>query len=337
VSNQVDRAANLVDAPARQVRELAGDDSGLKLAVAGHSFMAAGRIALLVGLLAGCSDRPLPFPGPDMAIPGSDLVRACATVTGCQLSQLGAVGSFGSSVASCVSAFNGIERRDIQYSNHLDAATVACLSSAGADCARAIACLNGGITPSACTHTTCDGNIERDCVNGRTAAFDCGAIGLTCIAPDSKQTGACGYTACTKEYEAECVGDVVATCVVVGKQDLWVPQTDCAAIGGTCANVGVAPSCRGKGDACTMGTGPLCQDNLVVSCLGGRTAILDCTGLRQRCSGGKCVPFESCNAQPSCDGTVLTVCGPSGIESVDCAALGFVGCDATNGGRCSAR
>lgn len=289
---------------------------------------------LAIALVAGCSDRPLPFPGPDMAVPGSDVARACATVTGCGLAQLGAVGSFGSSVASCVSAFNGIERRDIQYSNHVDAATVACLAAAGADCARARACLNGGSAPSACAGKQfCDGNVERGCVGGMTTAFDCSALGLSCIVTDPMGDGHCGYAACSKPFESECVGDVVATC----EGSYWVPQTDCAPIGGTCQNAGGAPSCRGKGDACAMGSAPMCQDNLAVSCLGGRTAILDCTGLRQRCSGGKCVPFESCSAQPSCVDTVLTVCGPNGIVSVDCAGLGFAGCDASNGGRCTPR
>jgi hypothetical protein len=292
-----------------------------------------------IALIAGCPDRALPFPLPDMAAPDDRVALACATMTSCRLADLaGVVGSFGSAMASCVSACNGIDRRDIQYSTHIDSASIDCLAAAGSDCVRATACLNGGVTPPACTpdgFSVCDGNIERDCKHGHTTSFDCTSMGLTCISDPNTSWGACGFATCTKEYEASCQGDVVATCVVgMSGPKMWVPQTDCAAIGGTCSNVNGAPSCRGKGDSCAMGSAPTCQDNLAVSCLAGRTAILDCTGIRKRCNSGKCVPFDSCAASPTCQGLVLTVCGPDGAESVDCGGLGFRGCDPTNGGRC---
>lgn len=301
------------------------------------------RLAALVAatLIAGCADRPLPIPGPDMALPASTVARACATLTGCDLAkQIAALGSFASSMATCVNAFTGIDRRDIQYSTHVDEATLECLAAVGSDCNAAIACLSGG-GPTSCTAngtTSCDGTVERRCNNNQITAFDCASIGLSCIVLSSTLgQGACGAATCTKEYEAQCVGDLVTTCVNTFAGNVLAPQTDCAPIGGTCTDVNVAPTCQGKGDPCTNGSAPTCQKNLAVSCLAGRTAIEDCTGARQRCDHGKCVPLNSCDVMPSCAGTLLTVCGPDGPESVDCASLGFAGCDPTNGGRCTAR
>jgi hypothetical protein len=291
------------------------------------------RHSLLILLLAGCADRPLPIPGPDLGVPATTVARACATLTGCELSsQLGPQGSFASAMATCVNAFTGSDRRDIQYSTHVDQATIACLAGVGSDCAAALVCLNAG-SPTACTgfNSRCDGNIERRCASGQATAFDCASIGLFCFGTDSPVPfGECSAGSCDTSFGAQCVGDLVTTCV----GGVLAPQTDCAPIGGTCTDVNVAPTCRGRGDPCTDGTAPTCQNNLAVSCLAGRTAIQDCTGARLRCDQGKCVPLNSCNVMPSCAGTVLTVCGPEGTESVDCASLGFAGCDAANGGRC---
>jgi hypothetical protein len=293
-------------------------------------------LVAVTALIVGCADRPLPIPGPDMGVQASTVARACATLTGCDLvKQVATLGSFASSMATCVNAFTGMDRRDIQYSNHIDQATLACLAGVGSDCSAALTCLNGGSPPTCTTFgSTCDGTIERHCTNtGQSTAFDCASVGLTCISFGPQFGGACGAATCTKEFEAQCVGDLVTTCE---NTLVLVPQTDCAPIGGTCTDVNVAPTCQGRGDPCTDGTAPTCQNNLAVSCLGGRTAIQDCTGARLRCDHGKCVPLDSCNVAPSCTGTILTVCGPDGSESVDCAALGFAGCDPTNGGRCTA-
>jgi hypothetical protein len=320
---------------------LAGERLGFIIAVTLRSMSKGFLTAFLLGAVsfAGCADRPLPFPGPDMAVPASTVAKACATMTGCGLAQLSAVGSFASSMETCVNAVTGIERRDIQYSIHMDSATIDCLAAAGSDCTQAQKCTNGGTPPSACSSqyiSTCDGNIERRCTDGQPTAFDCASIGLSCYVPDPKlPEGACGYSTCNRDYITQCFGDVVANCVNSSGFNVLVPQTDCAAIGGTCAQLGGAPACQGKGDTCADGSAPTCQDNFAVSCLGGRQAILDCTGARQRCVGGKCVPFDNCEAPPKCDGTLLTVCGPNGSESVDCAALGFPRCDPTNGGRCT--
>jgi hypothetical protein len=287
-------------------------------------------VALLLACALGCSDRPLKFPdAPDMT-PLGEVSRACATASSC--------GLLNTSFTNCLSAWSFLTRLDAMLLTKVDAGTLTCLSNAGADCAAAANCLDGGKPQQPCSNaqqTTggrwCDGNVSNICDDTYgILSFDCASIGLQC-ASRALEFPACSFGPCEKRGAQSCIDNRIAYC----QPDtyLWTQITDCTAIGGTCSGDPV-PLCQGRGQACTDGP-PRCDGDEATSCLGGRDASLECGAARQQCVNGACVPFNDCKAPPRCDGNVLAVCGPQGKVVVDCVAFGFSGCDASNGGRCT--
>lgn len=330
--NEVDSCANGVDDRPVQATDLARARRGPVVALAGRVRLPA--VVAFALAVAGCSDRPLYYPSPpDLAPPGDTVTRACLTFVSCGLDL---VYPEGSSLLQCLATWQGIDRSDVQVKERIDAAALACLAVAGGDCARAAACLNGGQQPQKCNppngkgESTCAGAVLQFCSTGKlTRTFDCASVGLLCLG-DAIAT--CGFGPCTYLGGSFCVDNRLATC----SGGMLALQTDCTIYGGTCVFDGIATAaCHGTGTPCVSSSSPACQGERAISCVGGGTEIIDCPAAGQRCVQGICVSTDSCTVDPTCAGSVLTFCAASGQISIDCALLGFAGCDASNGGRCT--
>ncbi|HEY7954179.1 MAG TPA: hypothetical protein VII38_02765 [Polyangia bacterium] len=310
-------------------------------------------LALIALSLAACADRPLPFPLPvvdagavpmDAARPPltpPDIVtRACLRIGACGLSPpnpksvLPTPNSY-ASLSGCVSAADpdgpGSGLTDVE---------IACISSAP-DCTTAANCLNGGLPQQPCPSAgrdLCDGNDVISCFANTTLTRRtvCAAQGLKCF---MGTTGAlCGISSCdSSTQDFVCMGNAQFGCF----HNVLMPTEDCAAEGGTCVTVppGIDPVPEGKcvgitdPDPCA-GHAPgdsVCSGSNRVVCGGGS---FSCGGSADYCQNGACITGPTCKT--TCDGTLLTACLPlpEGKVTIDCAAEGFTGCDATIG-RCT--
>jgi hypothetical protein len=99
--------------------------------------------------------------------------------------------------------------------------------------------------------------------------------------------------------------------------------------------------------------GVRCDGSLRVECLLGNEILFDCSKIGLGCvpvvvstqtappqqvqvarcqAGNECEPSST---PASCDGTKLTFCNNGLRATIDCAALGFAGCGADQGGHCT--
>jgi hypothetical protein len=270
-------------------------------------------------------------------ITASTGAKACATISSC------GVGG----VTSCTRFITSVNNDSTAPLTHFSASEVSCLASAGADCDAARRCLNGGKTPSPCTgaSNSCSGNVLISCSplggsNGTsgTIQFDCGAYGQMCVANNNRID--CGFGSCSG-LSAQCVGNVLQTC-----DGSIVHQVDCSQYSAVCVSSGI-PSCRGVGAACDKGqaNGSIrCDGNTLVICADGQEARFSCGSIEEGCfpnadgtgfgcaAGGDCTPTSF---SPTCTGTTLHFCNNGKSDTLDCASIGFHGCSADNGGKCT--
>jgi hypothetical protein len=215
-------------------------------------------------------------------------------------------------------------------------ANIDCILAAGANCAAARACLNGGQPATACTAAkpSClDATTVVSCVSGWTQRYPC--TGGTMCVTTATDGAFCGFGSCNSSFVDRCVGNQVEACDVS-----VVYRQDCASYGDVCGTVNGMVECT-SAVPCTGGG---CQGDVLVcyTAGGGVQSQTDCSlgGLRclPNASGSDtCILGTDCDTvtyAPSCSGATLTYCNSGKVLTFDCAAAGFSGCDASGGGAC---
>jgi hypothetical protein len=299
------------------------------------------KLIFVLGLVAvaGCGS----------GVNGSSGAAACATASTC--------GLIAGGISQCTTTIAQVNDPNTAAAVKINAAQVNCIAAAGANCDAARKCLNGGQTPAACTGNSqsCTGNVLTTCDsvtgtnnNNGTRQYDCTSEGSGQICIVSNGNTDCGVGTCSG-YTTRCTGNVLQTC---GFTDSIEHDLDCSKNGSTCEPSGLAPHCRGTGATCstTDVAGALrCDGHFLVSCVDGQEAKEDCSRFNLGCfpapagstlpgqTGFSCSLGSDCTSvtgSVTCEGNILHFCNNGKFDTLDCGANGFVGCDATAGGRC---
>jgi len=219
---------------------------------------------------------------------------------------------------------------------------LACLANATCGCAAVEHCLGWVYReePADCENT-CTGDLFTGCGDGVQIGLDCSRLGLSCDLA----------AMCATEVKPACDGSVAPACTPQGEvaycdDGAW-HETPCESVGFKC----VAGKCVGEGASCSetisgdselispVATG--CSGNTLLGCLGGQSTRIDCAtqgpgfGCQSRdgaffCGlAADCLPAASysASASASCQGTILSFCNAGRLEHLDCAELGFSGCE----------
>lgn len=211
---------------------------------------------------------------------------------------------------------------------------ISCLAAAGADCARARACLGYAIEPCAPDGVHCNGDRLVDCSGGTGLVLNCrGGLWFppdaTCVVPGgpSGADATCGLAACTAGTPDRCDGTRIVDC-----HNGVLRAADCAQIGGTCIIDGSRATCTSVGAACTSSR---CDGTTLTRCEGGHEFVYQCAKMFD---GGTCFPYgregASCDFGPSCGdseatcaGNVTQLCVLGAHTSIDCVAAGYARCE----------
>jgi len=218
-----------------------------------------------------------------------------------------------------------------------------CLANAGCGCSAVEHCLGLAYraAPSACA-SSCSGDVFTGCGDGAELTLNCSRFGLGCDPAAN----------CVAEAAVACAGSLAPSCSAQGEvtfcDDGFLRKTPCQALGYRC----VDGQCVGAGDTCSsdssssqleqatpVGTG--CSGATLQACLGGHSTSIDCatqgSGFTCQSLGSsffcglaaECMPASnSASAEAAtCDGTTLSFCNAGRLEHLDCAALGFSGCE----------
>lgn len=265
-------------------------------------------------------------------------------------------------LSSCSNSDDGVARIATElWSSHLVArkfwylyvTQARCLSEARCGCEAMDHCLGfrmeTGVAPGC--QSSCNGEVFRGCGQGADLA-DGYAIDIDC----AKVGQHCHPTAiCVEDAQTTCDDSEPAVCRD-GARPLFCENgalhegPDCAGLGLGCAD-GV---CQGTGEACTsqpdfgenevhLDEGVSCRGGILQACVDGKRASLPCAeqgpGFNCQSVNGvtfcglasECVPGElggyTFDPEPTCDGTRMTFCNAGKLETIDCAELGFTGCE----------
>jgi hypothetical protein len=222
-----------------------------------------------------------------------------------------------------------------------------CLATSGGGCAAARTCLGYQVALGgpACT-TSCAGGVVTACgqEGGRTVRFnaDCGKVGLSCdplaFCSDARAT-ACAFNdfvpSCAEGRGLFCNDDATARTAPCDGLQLTCDKGQCTGTGAACP--GGFSSSEGQVDLVGLG----CEGSRLRACVGGKEQMIDCAGLGEgqgfSCQtaggtsfcglGAECVPSESASGTTTCEGSTVVFCNAGRLQRVDCAALGFTGCD----------
>ncbi|HEX2872007.1 MAG TPA: hypothetical protein VHP33_12140 [Polyangiaceae bacterium] len=298
---------------------------------AGNSGAGSGNAAGNSGACRGAPDTSPTFPAPTEL--DADLVARAAAVIG-----------------SCMPD-DGVARNATHiWLGHLAAprsyfrssAQLACLANASCGCEAIEHCLGWSYArpPESCVGR-CDGDVFTGCGDEVQVTIDCSRFGLSCD-PDAN---------CVAEAAASCDGSEPASCSADGEvlfcDDDFMRRAPCQSLGFSC----VDGKCTGGGAACTAQSssskelvdlvGTACSGATLTACVSGSKAEVDCTtyGPEFTCQSrdgsffcglaAECVPADNyAAAQPAtCDGNLLSFCNAGRLETLDCLALGFSGCE----------
>lgn len=217
-----------------------------------------------------------------------------------------------------------------------------CLANAGQGCAAVEHCLSWRYDPAPANCSgSCQGDVFKGCGDEIQVTVDCSRLGLSCDPAAN----------CVAEPAVACDGSTAPSCTSDGDvqfcDDGALRKTPCAAQGFAC----VDGACQGQGSPCTANSstqselavprGTSCSGDVLLGCLGGFVAPLDCSeqgpGFSCQSLGdaffcgqaAECVPADNYLSDQSatCDGNVLTFCSAGRLEHLDCTTLGFTGCE----------
>lgn len=219
-----------------------------------------------------------------------------------------------------------------------------CVAEAPADCGSVTDCLTNGEGPTTCeplvTPDRCDGSVLRQCsrASGVDLVVDCAPLGLECYI-DDEGTATCGLGICDPAtFRPDCHGDTLVIC-----ESGVVTVAQCDAAGLACVQeAGMPGVCAGGGEVCTAEEDPRrCDGDLIVGCIGGTLASVDCQVVVSRWTCGPrdgtfgCVPSgDECTADPlfgtdvdeSCGGDEVVFCLDGYISSLSCSDYGMGSC-----------
>lgn len=220
-----------------------------------------------------------------------------------------------------------------------------CAAKTAGECKAFQSCFGGDwVSLSRCREGgSCLENTVTSSIEG--PSFDCGSIASTCADLWSNaQRACCNAEPCPEGTAVECEGTVATFCGGWGEHVTF----DCGPSGRAC-NAGTFDfwtPCVGDG-ACDPTSLIACEGDVAVYCSGGGLAKYDCskTGYRTACNGGAPSSEPACRPQGSecapewepstCDGPAIRVCVDGAWVNVDCASVGFAGCEEQQGGaRC---
>lgn len=283
----------------------------------------------------------------------------CARLSAC----VGAVAGKMGTLCETVSLFADIDTSLLGSEDRIELATFDCVKNAS-DCTEAQACL----TPTSdqamvCKGQNngfhCSGDVAVECGAGAAGrAEDCGAAGLHCF--ETASGASCGTDKCDPATTKDsCDGDFRVRCADGGLQRescRLTQEVDCSIdnmgnstcathVANTCAMVNGEAKCVGDGDACDDATfKPKCDGTTLVTCTGGKTARVDCTGLDSHLTckdkGSGQVSCEGAGTEcdedtaETCKDGVVTYCLFGTKTTLDCKSFGYSGC--TSGSKVAA-
>lgn len=221
-------------------------------------------------------------------------------------------------------------------------AQLECLANASCGCEAIEHCLGWSYArpPEGCVGR-CDGDVFTGCGDEVQVTIDCGRFGLSCDPAAN----------CVAKAAVPCDGSERATCSANGElqfcDDDFMREAPCQSLGFSC----VDGKCTGGGVACAEQSsgaeelvdlvGTACAGATLTACVAGSRAEVDCAtyGPGFTCQSldghffcglaAECVPADNyASAQPAtCDGNQLSFCNAGRLETLDCLALGFSGCE----------
>ncbi len=239
---------------------------------------------------------------------------------------------------------------------HLLPRLVPCVLGAGGDCDAVFACFNRRERSNRCDSDDtwrCEDEVLRGCgafyAEAREVAVNCGATGRRCLPAHADEEivyAACAEASCEAPEANRCEGHDLVRCL-----DGVRTRFDCTLRGQVCGSLAdrahMDIGCHYDGPACDEATfEPRCEGHVVALCRDGIESRFDCAAVLggeftcriDRSDDG--IEFAACVARdplgPACSpGTFNRRCDEIrivhcllGYESVvDCAALGFTGCD----------
>jgi hypothetical protein len=286
-----------------------------------------------------------------LGVDPAELAELCIAYTSCFVPD--------QEVGSCISTARTLiagTRWELSVTASIEAGLAAvlmnaeCVEAAMGDCDGILACANRGDVNRTCDRERrCEGDTLISCTqptgtNHRAeVSIDCAALELECLdfAGWPVCAEASGYTGEAERFS--CQGPIALvehSGVRYGK--------DCSLIGGRCrskqAESGgqLAYACVGQGAKCGPEYVSSCAGDDFKTCLNGREAAIDCARVGMECglnsdqqyscvNPGGCHPYS--DLETCADGTIR-FCGIQGWEEVDCTALGFAGCEDSQGANC---
>ena len=300
---------------------------------------------LAVWLVAACGDN-VPPPA-SSTFTADEAARICATLETCFHLEWGAV--WGGSMYDCttagaaIAAPGGLQPSPLAIDGFGGPLTdlYRCILTVDGDCAAAGRCLAldgpaGSCAPTAgLENGVCNGTMLSGCTDdGYAFGVDCARYGEICgqYSFFFNTYNACLLGACASP-NGECIGSIAKGCT---QASLISFEIDCArAFGGSCElNTHGFPTCVGGGPACSPGTKPSCDGNVISGCdANGRAIQYDCAAMatQRRCDDQHgCVPTgDECGEEDApewCDGASLVFCQDGFVREVDCRSIGFSGC-----------
>ncbi len=255
-------------------------------------------------------------------------------------------------LGTCTAAFAHVQGRMIGI---VLGSVADCVANSDPDCEAITACLTNGEGPTGCeplvTPDRCDGTVLRQCsrASGVDLVVDCAGLGLDCFI-DTSSTATCGLGVCDPAtFRADCHGDTLVLC---DRGVIVVALCDVAGL--ACVQEEGQPGlCAGGGTPCSEDVDPRrCEGDLIVGCIGGSTASVDCTSVVDRWTCGPrdgtfgCVPSgDECQAEPlfgtdldeSCSDSSVTFCMDGFVTTLDCEDFAMGPCtDLGSAARCTA-
>ncbi|MBK8996260.1 MAG: hypothetical protein IPM35_11010 [Myxococcales bacterium] len=236
------------------------------------------------------------------------------------------------------------ERGDLYDSNP---SSIACVAARNDACAAVRDCLGLESDSGGPCEPSCSGSVLQACDDSLRFRLDCAKRNMQCSSSEGCIPCHPG-PACNKDTEDRCDGQVPVNC----RDGHETPMADCGLLGLGCGidEYGSA-RCAGKNGQCAANKGGEASIEAGVSCSGTKlTACVNdglfeidcgdvalgfgCQTLGQASFCGLAAECDPSLADPSCDGDALVMCNAGKLEKVDCASLGFAGCDAARA-RCA--
>jgi hypothetical protein len=296
-------------------------------------------------------------------VPPEVAERACAALGACLgVSGVGSctemMDQLDTKPAADLSFLLGMNDDDDWIANLALALNAQCAADA-TTCEQVLQCLNGGEAERACT-TPANSLNDRWCQDGDTlldcsgvglgtdrvqTQVSCGALGLRCLELTYGQgkigicaNGTSGNTGAS--LQVTCAGQVAVIQGFGASLRLDCGFYDRVCTPGTYVDPEDIAFCAAPGPACDEATfQDRCEGSRVVQCEDGLQAGMDCAPMGQTCGVidptwgdpyptcvyGSCSPSgfpETCNEATS----EISFCGPAGVSTLDCSALGYSAC-----------